>query len=519
MKDATHLVRRGTVYYFRARVPAALQHAYGGKTAVVVSLHTKDRAEAKVRVLERSAELQREYQRALAASPLPLSPGKRLYLSEQDIDRICAGHREQILRGDHRDRIRGVSEDSAEVSGDLYESWLSTIKAALARGKTAIIEDALSDALRALGVDVARGSDSYTLLAYRFLAAEVTAYEDVMRRQRGEYVETPAPRKPRSTLDDIVAYWAQQTEPRPATQADFQHVFRNFRSLHPTLAAEDVRKTHVIEYRDHLAAQGRAPKTVQRHLNHLHAAFQIAADSERVAFNPVTGVRPTQSKKRKEKSRLPFTNDELNKIFYSKVFTKQVRPKGGGGEAAYWLPLLALWTGARLEELAQLEPSDVREEREQGFYLDINDEGDEKRLKNRASLRRVPLHKELERLGFVEYVRSQKRSKKRYLFPDLRPDVKGNRSGNFSKWWARYLTFLGVTDSRKVFHSFRHGFVDACREVMNPELRDAIVGHANRSIAEQYGTGRYPLPPLFEAVNRVNYRGLSLAPLRKGRKG
>ena len=225
-------------------------------------------------------------------------------------------------------------------------------------------------------------------------------------------------------------------------------------------------------------------------------------------------MRPTQSKERRGKARLPFNVDELNKVFFGHVFTKGARPRGGGGEAAYWLPLLALWTGARLEELAQLEPSDIREERGLGHYFDINDEGTEKRVKNASSVRRVPVHPQLISLRFMEYVERMRRAKARYLFPDLVPDVKGNRSGNFSKWYARYLDSVGVTDKRKVFHSYRHGFVDACREVMNPELRDALVGHANRATSEQYGTGRYPLAPLFNAIASVQFKGLSLEHLK-----
>ncbi|MBN8479390.1 MAG: site-specific integrase [Burkholderiales bacterium] len=513
MKDATHLVKRGSVYYFRSRVPVSVKAAYG-KPFVVVSLHTKDRAEAKARAFELSAELEREYRQLRAKADAKIAPGRRRYLSDADIQHICTYHVARVLAADEDERIAGLSKDAAELADDLYGGWSKALAPALARGDTSITRPALDRALAELGITVDTDSRSFRQLEYAFLKAEVEAYAGVMRRQRGEVVATPPKPAARLSIGEVVDYWAKQTSPRPTTEADFRHVFRRFRERFPALAAGDVTKRHVVEYRDHLASLGSAPKTVARHLNHLHAAFQIAADSDLVPFNPVAGVRPTQSKDRRAKPRLPFTTEDLNKVFFGPVHVSGTRPRAGGGEAAYWLPLLALWTGARLEELALLRPCDVREETGLGHYLDINEE-EGKRVKNASSVRRVPLHPELIELGFLQHVRDIRRRKADYLFPDLRPDVKGKRSGNFSKWFARYLDSVGVVDKRRVFHSFRHGFVDACREVMNPELRDNLVGHSNKATAEQYDTGRYPLAPLFHAVASVRYKGLSLDHMKR----
>jgi len=60
-----------------------------------------------------------------------------------------------------------------------------------------------------------------------------------------------------------------------------------------------------------------------------------------------------------EPSRELLLADDLKKLFASPVFTEGDRPAGGKGEAAFWLPLLALFTGARQGELAGLRASDV----------------------------------------------------------------------------------------------------------------------------------------------------------------
>jgi len=101
-----------------------------------------------------------------------------------------------------------------------------------------------------------------------------------------------------------------------------------------------------------------------------------------------------------------------------------------------------------------------------------------------------------------------------YVFPDLRPDVNDDRGGNWSKWFGRYKRSIGIVDTRKVFHSFRHSFMDACRECsISREIRDVLVGHSNQTFAVEYGSGTYPLEPLFDAVSRVRYRGLDLTHL------
>lgn len=66
---------------------------------------------------------------------------------------------------------------------------------------------------------------------------------------------------------------------------------------------------------------------------------------------------------------------------------------------------------------------------------------------------------------------------------------------------------LGITDRRKVFHSFRHTFKDACRRARIPEaVHDALTGHASGSVGRRYGSGQ-PVEVLAEAVAKLGYSG------------
>ena len=229
--------------------------------------------------------------------------------------------------------------------------------------------------------------------------------------------------------------------------------------------------------------------------------------------NPAANMKmhnPTEE----EDNRLPYDADDLRVIFNSAVFRTGDRPLGGGGEAAKWLPLIGLLSGAREEEIGQALVTDVREE--QGLvYLDINtlDRRAGKRVKNKSSRRKLPLHPELLKCGLLEYVEERRSSGAERLFSDLHPSVSGQVTGNWSKWWGRYTDGLGITDPRKVFHSFRHAFKNACRAArIEEELHDALTGHTTASIGRRYGGG-VPLEVLAEAVAKVSYKGLDLSHL------
>ena len=114
-----------------------------------------------------------------------------------------------------------------------------------------------------------------------------------------------------------------------------------------------------------------------------------------------------------ESSRAPFELRELQAIFTAAVFTKGERPKGGQGEAAFWLPLLALFGGERLSELTGLRVSDVAHNGLIGavsIYIN-EDRKAGRRLKTKQSERYIPVHPKLIELGFLDFVAAQARTR------------------------------------------------------------------------------------------------------------
>jgi integrase len=215
-----------------------------------------------------------------------------------------------------------------------------------------------------------------------------------------------------------------------------------------------------------------------------------------------------------------FDIHELQTLFASPVFNKGERPAPGRGEAAFWLPLLSLYTGARQSELAMLTVNDVRKVDGTNVFQFVEDKAVGKTLKTRSSIRTVPVHPQLVKLGWLIYLDLVRRSgdERSWLFPQVAPNVPGGRSA-WSKWFNRMLRDIGITDRRKVFHSFRHTFKDALRTArVGEDVNDALTGHSNSSVGRGYGAKetvrRFGMPTLKDAVARVTYKGLNLTNVR-----
>lgn len=199
---------------------------------------------------------------------------------------------------------------------------------------------------------------------------------------------------------------------------------------------------------------------------------------------------PTE--RRPDQQRDAFTDQDLRTIFHCAEY-QHPQFKGRDREAShYWLPLLGLFTGARIEELCQLHLADIRQQ-DGVWILDITDEilaeqirsgqtstppqGPEKKLKTDNAKRIVPLHRQLLELGFIDFVNNQRTRGATRLFPELIKQRDGYSQVS-SKWFGRFLDRQGITDRKKVFHSLRHTLINHMKQNLVPaEIIREIVGH------------------------------------------
>ena len=148
----------------------------------------------------------------------------------------------------------------------------------------------------------------------------------------------------------------------------------------------------------------------------------------------------------------------------------------------YWLIPLAIFTGARLGELCQLDLKDFITV--DGIdCIDINDESENKAIKKRIKTdnakRLVPIHPELIRLGILRYVEKLRSGKQVHLFPELSRDRRDGPAQAPSNWFQKFRARVGVIEKQKtVFHSFRHLFItNLLDQGISPHMVAPIVGH------------------------------------------
>ena len=436
---------------------------------------------------------------------------------------------------------------------------LPLAREALARGNIEFIRYELNELLQLFRINLDPSCADYRKVALAVIKAEVRALEDVLARNRGQPIDSPKLPDPTSTspvsgcgLRAAYDGW-DKMEARPiSTRMEFARGIDRFIELHGDLDVVQINRKHVREFREaaQLVPKHRAGKlrkarlpelvewsrqhpgivciaaaTINKWLTCLQGVLNWARKNgvipdETPWADPVAGMRLKEPRSQ----RRPWEPEELSVLFSSPVYVHGERPKGGKGEAAYWLPLLALYSGARLNELAPMCANDVKFDAPSGvrFLTVIEDDETGRSLKTENSVRAVPIHPNLVRIGFMEFV-EQIRScdgQSARLFPQLQQGSKGGFGEAFSKWFGRYKRALGIDNEKSVFHSFRHGFKDALRTAgVNEDVNDALTGHSGgNTVARGYGSDdmvrRFGFPTLNAAVEKVQYPGLDLSRLR-----
>jgi integrase len=291
---------------------------------------------------------------------------------------------------------------------------------------------------------------------------------------------------------------------------DFRDTYSQMpRAMSSKLRAESIRQI-VASVKDQPDVQRVTAVTVNKVLGAIGTVFEYGVLEEIVTTNPQHGIKAVDMRG-EGKKRLPLNIDDLNMILRSDWVHEDPMKRN----ADDWLLLLGIFTGARLEELGQLRVSDVKSLHPNAgrllWYINVTEIEEGKKLKNPESWRRVPLHPELARLGFIDYVKRQSGG---YLFPDLKPNKYGFRTQYWSKAMNKFIR-SHIADRRKVFHSTRHLFEDACREArIRGDIQRVLVGHAKGDVHDSYGEG-YSLGVLAENMARISYPGLDLSRFTK----
>lgn len=458
------------------------------------------------------------------------------------------------------ERTSGLSERQIAAKHNALAVTDAGLKRAVAASDISLIAPEVDIVLDIFGIEVPKASPSYRRLCLAFLAAFQEANAVVARRLNGEAVASPVLPEPslekgrvakRSgkgaglTLRDALPIWRNVQQPNENTYKEYKRSVRDFEQVCGNIPIADIRRSDATKFRETLqklphnrhlrgelarmtvakqikwreanhGCKALAPGTINKLLGGLATICETMRDDGKIEADVWENPFRVRKVADASEGRLPYDADDLKVIFSSSIYTEGKRPKAGGGEASFWLPILAMLHGTREEELAQLLLTDIRCEDGIWYYEVIADDGSGKEPRKRVKIAgkrlRIPIHAEAIGCGFLTFVagRKEKPGSDARLFADLKPDSRGKVSGNWSKWWGRWAREeLKITDRRKVFHSFRHGWKDAARAAgLDEAVSDAITGHSGGGVGRRYGTrgnAGYPLAVLKVAIDRVSF--------------
>jgi len=266
-----------------------------------------------------------------------------------------------------------------------------------------------------------------------------------------------------------------------------------------------------------------SPKTVHNYFDGISSALRFATDEGWLERNPLSSRSLRKRLPEKQKTSKPMmTAADINQVFGSRKYLQE-RSNGARGEARFWVPILCLLHGVRSNEACQLLVEDVQEE--DGIpFIDLrlaNDDGEElKAFKTRASIRRIPLHDEIIKMGFLDFVEGQRIKGEVWLFPALSPNSMGSRADAVGKWFGRLrkelIPDLPEVKGAKGLHSFRHLFERTLRDQgVSDTLQYALGGWVDKkpnNSSIDYGGG-FGVKVLKEAIDRVLFPGVDFSPL------
>jgi integrase len=269
------------------------------------------------------------------------------------------------------------------------------------------------------------------------------------------------------------------------------------------------------------------PTNLNAYMARFSSLLNWAVAEEYIGRNPSKGLQLAETVRPQDRRR-PLSLQQLQRIFTAPVYTGCKDEQGGyavpgpaiAAGARYWIALVGLLSGARLNEICQLDIADIRHIEGVACFVITEDSlvgTMDKSLKNKASARIVPVHPILLELNFMDFVEQKRKSGVLKLFDDLPLGAKGFRSVAYSRWFSRFLISASASAPLTCFHSFRHGFRDAARNARID--RDIVLrlggwstGGGQSEAADAYGVGYHPAV-LYEAISKIRYPGLSLSHL------
>lgn len=516
------------VYYLRRRIPTDVLSCYPpGQKEYSRSLRTKDYRTAIERHRREEAKLTAEWDKhrhrmAQIAARQQLHAVQRIdALTPEVIDAICTHFEVASLAGDEARREQGnyTLEEIEEYRAG-YAAANLDLKTAVAIGDTNQIRPLLEQFLDLYRYDVNVPEADMRRLTLAYARAAIRTNERLLNRYDGKDEPTPNVVGTRLTpmLSEVaqayIKHYGKLDKPEmlkkvkavmpllldvvgnkpigSLTQSDLLAFFDTVQSLPPrwkdVCRQQRIRPRELAERRIGEMSKGTFDGTYMAamapFLKYCRGRWQ---DKGWPMTLTVEGIQYLGRRRDATFGQRHFELDELKRLFQGPEMAAFA--KDAADAHKFWLPHVGLFTGARINELCQLNPQhDIQKEEKSGFwFFDITHESAghqdvEKSVKTKSSKRRVPVHPQLVELGFLRYVEHVKKLGHTLLFPGFPPSV-GRAAPKAGEWFGELLRDIGLRDetpgARLVgMHAFRSTLLNQAAElgVVNAE---AITGHTS----------------------------------------
>ncbi len=385
------------------------------------------------------------------------------------------------------------------------------LRSAWASGDLKIVLEATRKAATQNDLAIVKGSRDWQELGRRLVRMELAALEETFRRDNGVYDSDPVAMKVPATPSPKVT---QEPPPRAVAPVGLWTLFedyiayrqrlnkhqdggRNWR--HPIkhlighVGHEDagrITKKDLIAWRDGLLEAGTSPKTIAaKYLAAVKAVFAWAHENDRLATNEAKDVRQEAARKIRLREKGYSTSEATELLRVCRNYTSPERANPAHRErpwmepAKRWVPFLCAFTGARVGEICQLRKEDVMQESGRWLILITPEAGS---VKN-AQFRKVPLHGQLEQLGFIDFVSKSEEGPLFHGKKDPKQYVAGAKatSGKLGRWLGKCgLVPKDVAPN----YGFRHRFKTLGLDLgATKRVLDAIQGHPGRDASDHYG--------------------------------
>ena len=320
-----------------------------------------------------------------------------------------------------------------------------------------------------------------------------------------------------STIDDLIEIIGDIPilKVTPNNARDFKKIISSlpkYRNQSPRYRGLTIKQILSLD-----GVEGQEPKNINKLIYRVRVFFKWLKNnySEYVPQNHFDGL--SIQEKKFDKPRDIFTNKELHKIFDTTPFLNNTirNPHRRNKLASFFVPIVAIHTGMRLEEICQLRIEDVYNEGTVDIIrVTISKET---KLKTVTSQRIVPIHENLKRVGFLEYCNYMKKQKKERVFWDLTKSRDGY-GRNIGRYFMEYLRKVGVYEFQsKVFHSLRHSFItNLLQNGVREEVVNGLCGHKQKTMSTTiYFKGGFPTDLLYEeGISKLNFEGINFGKLK-----